>query len=105
MSAPITLEQIDALFLRLSAETQLRLIDHLSDLTEYGDELGEGMVKAVKAYAVGHCSDEFEAEHVTGEIAYMGSSLDAWKEHCAKRDEYLRSAFGWLGQNERRAVA
>lgn len=99
-----TLEQIDALFSRLSAENQLRLIDHLSDLTEYGDELGEGLRKTAIAYGEAHGADEFDAEHIATQVAYMGSTHASWQAWAIKRDEYLRHALSWLAQADARVA-
>lgn len=99
-----TFEQIVAVFSRLSEENKLRLIDCLSERTECQDELGEGLRKAATAYGYAHGADEFEADHLAEQVAYMGSTHSAWLAWTDKRDAYLRSAFGWLAQADARVA-
>lgn len=91
----LNLDQIDTFFDGLSEENQLRLLDHLADRTNYADELAEGHIKAVKAYAFARCADEFEADHLTDQLAWVGSSNAGWQRHCDERDRHLSHAINW----------
>lgn len=98
----ITLDQLDTFFNGLSEENQLRLLDHLADRTNYADELAKGHIEAVKAYAFATASDEFEADHITDRLAWVGSSPKGWRRHCEERDRHLKHAIEW--RSARRAA-
>ncbi len=90
-----TLDEIGALFVRLSEENQLRLIDFLADRTDYADELAEGTRKAAIAFGAARGVDEFEAEALADQVSFMGSTpagLQTWR---TARDRQLRHSLSW----------
>jgi len=91
----MTISQITQAFERLSAENQLMLLDHLGELTEYVDEITEGLRAA--AIACGRChagpDDEGdEAETIADSIMPRFAIHTDWKRHAAKRDRTLAHA-------------
>lgn len=91
----ITLAQIDAFFDGLSKENQLRLLEHLADRTDYADDLAYGQVKAAKSHAFFATNDLPEADHLVGQLAFLGGSHKDWEAFSAERDRHLIHAIGW----------
>ena len=90
----MTISQIAAAFKRLSAENQLMLLDHLGELTDFSDEITEGLREAAVTYGRAYSATDDEAEAIADGIIpeLSATDLKGWKHYAEWRDRTLAHA-------------